>query len=94
MNIKMHNLLLKLTGYSLKLDLYFKIFPGLSAGPALHLTLKNASACTASGTLGICLESQVAHNHTEGGYRIYPLPCLTGGMMACVSALPSNEVHP
>ena len=40
MNIKMHNLLLKLTGYSLKLDLYFKIFPGPSAGPALHLTLK------------------------------------------------------
>ena len=39
MNIKMHNLLLKLTGYSLKLDLYFKIFPGPLAGPALHLTL-------------------------------------------------------
>ena len=39
-NLKMHNLLLKLTGYSLKLDLYFKIFPGPSAGPALHLTLK------------------------------------------------------
>ena len=36
----MHNLLLKLRGYSLKLDLYFKIFPGPSAGPALHLTLK------------------------------------------------------
>ena len=40
MKIKMHNLLPKLTGYSLKLDLYFKIFPGPSAGPALHLTLK------------------------------------------------------
>ena len=40
MNIKMHNLLLKLAGYSLKLDLYFKIFPGPSAGPALHLALK------------------------------------------------------
>ena len=40
MNIKMHNLLLKLTGYSLKLDLNLKIFPGPSAGPALHLTLK------------------------------------------------------
>ena len=38
--IKMHNLLPKLTGYSLRLDLYFKIFPGPSAGPALHLTLK------------------------------------------------------
>ena len=36
----MHNLLLKLTGYSLRLDLYFKIFPGPSAGSALHLTLK------------------------------------------------------
>ena len=36
----MHNLLLKLTGYSLKLDVYFKIFPGPSAGPALHLILK------------------------------------------------------
>ena len=40
MKIKMHNLLPKLTGYSLRLDLYFKIFPGPSAGPALHLTLK------------------------------------------------------
>ena len=40
MKIKMHNLLAKLTGYSLRLDLYFKIFPGPSAGPALHLTLK------------------------------------------------------
>ena len=40
MNIKMHNLLLKLTGYSLKLDVYFKIFPGPSVGPALHLILK------------------------------------------------------
>ena len=40
MKIKMHNLLPKSTGYSLKLDLYFKIFPGPSAGPALHLTLK------------------------------------------------------
>ena len=40
MNSKMHNLLLKLTGYSLKLDLYFKISPGPSAGPELHLTLK------------------------------------------------------
>ena len=40
MIIKMHNLLPKLTGYSLRLDLYFKIFPGPSAGPALHLTLK------------------------------------------------------
>ena len=40
MKIKMHNLLPKLTGYSLRLDLYFKIFPGLSVGPALHLTLK------------------------------------------------------
>ena len=38
MKIKMHNLLPKLTGYSLRLDLYFKIFPGPSAGPALHLT--------------------------------------------------------
>ena len=38
--IKMHNLLPKLTRYSLRLDLYFKIFPGPSAGPALHLTLK------------------------------------------------------
>ena len=36
----MHNLLPKLTGYSLRLDLYFKIFPGPSAGPALHFTLK------------------------------------------------------
>ena len=26
--------------YSLRLDLYFKIFPGPSAGLALHLTLK------------------------------------------------------
>ena len=34
MKIKMHNLLPKLTGYSLRLDLYFKIFPGPSAGPA------------------------------------------------------------
>ena len=67
----MHNLLLKLTGYGLKLDLYFKIFPGLAP------YTENASACTASGTLGICLESQVAHNHTEGGFRIYPLPYLT-----------------
>ena len=40
MKIKMHNLLPKLTGYSLRLDLYFKILPGPSAGPALHLTLK------------------------------------------------------
>ena len=40
MKIKMHNLLPKLSGYSLRLDLYFKIFPGPSAGPALHLTLK------------------------------------------------------
>ena len=40
MKIKMHNLLPKSTGYSLKLDLYFKIFPGPSAGQALHLTLK------------------------------------------------------
>ena len=32
MKIKMHNLLPKSTGYSLKLDLYFKIFPGPSAG--------------------------------------------------------------
>ena len=40
MKIKMHNLLPKLTGYSLRLDLYFKIFPGPSAGLALHLTLK------------------------------------------------------
>ena len=40
MKIKMHNLLPKLTGYSLRLDLYFKIFRGSSAGPALHLTLK------------------------------------------------------
>ena len=40
MKIKMHNLLPKLTGYSLRLDLYFKIFPGPSAGPALPLTLK------------------------------------------------------
>ena len=40
MKIKMHNLLPKLTGYSLRLDLRFKIFPGPSAGPALHLTLK------------------------------------------------------
>ena len=40
MKIKMHNLLPKLTGYSLRLDLYFKIFPGPSAGPTLHLTLK------------------------------------------------------
>ena len=39
MKIKMHNLLPNLTGYSLRLDLYFKIFPGPSAGPALHLTL-------------------------------------------------------
>ena len=90
----MHNLLLKLTGYSLKLDLYFKIFPGPSAGPALHLTLRPKCLRLHSPALGICLESQVAHNHKEGGYRIYPLPCLTGGMMACVSALPFNEVHP
>ena len=40
MKIKMHNLLPKSTGYSLKLDPYFKIFPGPSADPALHLTLK------------------------------------------------------
>ena len=32
--VKMHNLLPKLTGYSLRLDLYFKIFPGPSPGPA------------------------------------------------------------
>ena len=31
--IKMHNLLPKSTGYSLKLDLYFKIFPGPFSGP-------------------------------------------------------------
>ena len=35
MKIKMHNLLLKLTGYSLRLDLYFKIFLGPSAGPSI-----------------------------------------------------------
>ena len=69
----MHNLLLKLAGYSLKLDLYFKIFLAPSAGPALHLILKMPLACTASGTLGICLESQIAHNDTEIGCRIYPL---------------------
>ena len=40
MNIKIHNKLLKLTGYSLKLELNFKIFPSPSAGLALHLTLK------------------------------------------------------
>ena len=40
MKIKMNTLLLKLKGYSLRLDLYYKIFPGPSAGPALHLTLK------------------------------------------------------
>ena len=40
MKIKMHNLLLRLTGYSLRLDLYFNIFLGPSAGLALHLTLK------------------------------------------------------
>ena len=40
MKIKMHNLLPKSTGYSLKSDLYFKIFPGNSAGPALHLRQK------------------------------------------------------
>ena len=40
MKIKMHNLLPKLIGYRLRLDLYFKIFPGPSAGPTLHLTLK------------------------------------------------------
>ena len=40
MKLKMHNLLPKSTGYSLKLDLYFKIFLGPSAGPALHLSLK------------------------------------------------------
>ena len=40
MKIKMHNLLPKSTGYSLNLDLYFKIFLGPSAGPALHVTLK------------------------------------------------------
>ena len=39
MKIEMHNLLPKLAGYSLRLDLY-KIFPAPSAGPALHLTLK------------------------------------------------------
>ena len=33
MKIKMHNLLPKLTGYSLRLDLYFKIFPGPFSGP-------------------------------------------------------------
>ena len=77
MKIKMHNLLPKSTGYSLKLDLYFKIFPGPSAGPALYLTLKNASARTASGTLGICLQNQEVQNHTEDGCRIYPLLCLT-----------------
>ena len=37
----MHNLLPKLTGDSLRLDLYkFQIFPGPLAGPTLHLTLK------------------------------------------------------
>ena len=40
MKIKMYNLLLKLTGYILRLDLYFKIFPGPSAGSVLHLLLK------------------------------------------------------
>ena len=44
MKVKMHNLSLKLTGYSLKLHLYFKIFsglwPGPSGHPALCLTLK------------------------------------------------------
>ena len=40
LKIKMHNFLLKLTGYSLRLYLYFKIFPGPSAGPALYLILK------------------------------------------------------
>ena len=39
MKIKMHNFLPKLTGYSLRLDLYFKIFPGPTAGPALHLKM-------------------------------------------------------
>ena len=33
MKIKMHNLLPKSTGYSLKLDLYFKIFPGPGIAP-------------------------------------------------------------
>ena len=87
MKIKLHNLLLKLTEYSLRLDVYFKIFPGPSAGPALHLSL--TSTRTASGTLSICVQ-----NHIESGCRIHPLTCLTRGMMACVSSLPSNEVHP
>ena len=78
MNLKMHNLLLKLTGYSLKLNLYFKIFPGPSVGPALHLTLKMPPLAQPQEHLALfCLESQVAHNHTEGGFRIYPLPYLT-----------------
>ena len=60
MKIKMHNLLPKSTGYSLKLDLYFKIFPGPSAGLAICTLHLNASARTASGTLGICLENHGA----------------------------------
>ena len=40
MKMKIYNLLPKLTGYSFRLDLYFKIFLGPSAGPALHRTLK------------------------------------------------------
>ena len=35
MKIKMHNLLPKLTGYSLRLDLYFKNFPGPFSGPGI-----------------------------------------------------------
>ena len=95
MKNKMHNLLLKLTGCSLRLDLYFKIFPGPSAGPDLHLTLKIPPLAQPSGTLGICLESQVCRlcRFIEGGCRIYPLLCLTRGIMACVSSLPSNGIH-
>ena len=35
MKIKIHNLLPELTGYSLRLDLYFKNFPGPFSGPGI-----------------------------------------------------------
>ena len=69
MKIKMHNLLPKSTGYSLKLDLYFKIFPGPSAGPALHLTLKMPLFAQLQVHLAFVLENQEVQNHTEDGCR-------------------------
>ena len=78
MKIEMLNLSLKTAGYSLRL--HFKIFPGPSAGLALHLTLQiSLHAYPHAGTLGVCLVSQDVQNHIEGGCKTYPLRCLTRG---------------